>query len=235
MSDGVRLQDKSLIFSDIPGSGIEIKSSSGIFVQSRTVDYNYGTGKDPLNLPDMSILYSGQFGLGKMLLSSPSNIIIINAALGGLSASLSLKDIQLQMRLNSENITLARALILLGGTSDQVNIKKSDISLMTDAVIPLFNVINGKFYTNDGGFSYGVTPRYPKGFGNVIAKVSGAESSFSFSVSGSVFGINGVLPALNPPEFESNKLGNACEAYTKGALTLEGRGQNKVGSAALLN
>ena len=226
-SNGLALRDSS-VFTDLPGSGINIISNGGVFMQSKDIATENG------KIPDFSVFYGATYGTGNINISSRSNLFILNSTIGSFSGASTNNGITLNIKLKSDTITMGRSAIFLGGNLDQVDINKSSIQLETNGLFPLFNVINKGLYINSVLYP-NIKPTYPKGFNNLIAKLSDSKSLFDFSLSGSLFGISGMMPELSPPAFESNKLGNACEAYKKGALILEGRGQNKSGFAAPFN
>lgn len=235
--NGVRIEDRSLIFSNAPAAEISLKSSSGIFVQSRIINYQDKTNEIDYGGPDASILYSASSGAGKISLESRGNIILKTALIGALSGSPSQSGIGLDIGIKSENITLDGASILLGGKGNQVDIAKSSISLDAQGLFPFFNIINGKLYTYGYEDKINIYLNYPKEINNIIQKQSGNKKSFSFSVSGSLFGINGVLPELGILEFGVNEsaIAASCDSHKSESLGLYGRGNTKIGSPLILD
>ena len=222
--NGIKLQDRSILFSNIPGGGIEINSSSGVFMASKIVDYSYNTGRAPSYGPSESVLYNASFGEGRIRINSPSNLMLFRTAIGGYTNNQRLEKVILDVGFKSDSILLSGASIRLGGNSQEFDLQRSRIDLDSKGLIPLFNVLNNRFFTN-GGYSAGIQPIYPRGFNNVIEKVDNQSRSFDFSISGSLFGINGVLPSLNLPQFKDTSLGDACEINKTSSLSMTGRGK----------
>lgn len=219
------MQDKSNLYSNVPGYGIDVRSDAGVFISSKTVNVHYPYNQDPLYLPDVAMYYSGDYGLGNISISAKDNLIIYNASIGSEITSKSIMNARLNLSLSAENVLISAALLGLGSNQSQLNSQSSSIDLDSQGVFPLFNVINNSFYTDESGLIASIRPNYPSGLNNRVIKSSGNRITDDFTVSGSLFGISGVLPTLSLPEFGSEGDLLSCQTFKKGELSLTGRGR----------
>ncbi len=132
---------------------------------------------------------------------------------------------RLNLSLSAENVLISAALLGLGSNQSQLNSQSSSIDLDSQGVFPLFNVINNSFYTDESGLIASIRPDYPSDLKNLVIKSSGNRITDDFTVSGSLFGISGVLPTLSLPEFGSEGDLLSCQTFKKGELSLTGRGR----------
>ena len=191
-----------------------------------------------VNLSGSVIYTHGRDGAkgGSLTIDASGGVAIYNGAVGSnsyIDSSIPHSlPVPVSVIIKSRYTSLYNGQILAYSGSDPVTVAKAHLIIESD-LFPSSNHLNSGYYIN--GYGYIEDRSYSPSEYNFIGKVSNAGNDYSFSISGDLLGINGVLPSLNMPEFESNTRGNACEAYRKGALTLDGRGLGNVGFGAFFN
>lgn len=220
----ILLQDRSIIESNVPGSGLELNSASGIFISSKRVNQNFTEPLAASYAPDLALLFDGFIGSGKITLSALNNISIFNASFSNVKTGESNSNSILNVGISADSVAISGFSTDIVNNGSVASLNKSDITFNVRGFFPLFNVINGGFYSNEGGRDLRTIPKYPYELGNSITKKLNGSLTENFSITGALFGISGIMPTLNPPVFESSTQGNACQTYKSGDLSITGKG-----------
>jgi hypothetical protein len=221
----ILIQDKSDVSSNVPGHGINLESSGGIHISSNTVNLNFGKDLIRRSYPDFSVFYNGFYGSGGINIKAKDNITLFNASIGAQKSTASESRSIMNISVSAENFTFIESSVGVVNPGDISDYSNSNIKFYSRGLFPLFNVVNGRFYTDDGGLNEKSAPLRPYGLNNKIFKSGSGVYSEKIAISGTLLGISGFMPTLNPPQFESNARGNACQTYKSGDLSITGKGR----------
>jgi hypothetical protein len=76
----------------------------------------------------------------------------------------------------------------------------------------------------EGGLDPNIIPKVPHGFDNKITIQKNGKNDENVSLSGTLFGISGMLAELRKPAFGSRIDYGACQTLSNGQLSLSGKG-----------
>jgi filamentous hemagglutinin family protein len=226
------VNDRSTIFSNIPGQGISLDAYRDIFISSKTVNSNYGSKEDALYSPDIVLNYNGTLGSGKISINAGQNLTFFNVSAGAINAFKgsmegqgAVKDsASLRLDASAESILLSRTDFALAVKGNARDLSSTDVTFSSHGLLPLFNVLKGRFYTMEGGLDPNIIPKVPHGFDNKITIQKNGKNDENVSLSGTLFGISGMLAELRKPAFGSRIDYGACQTLSNGQLSLSGKG-----------
>lgn len=223
-ANGILMINNSAIHGSAPNSTISVLSKGDIIVLGTPLIQKDSLGNGIL---DKSIFYHGLYGHGGIQLKASGTVFLSNTILGGKASVDSGVKSDLHINLSSENLVLNNAALLLKSELDQLDIKDSKININTEALFPLKNSLNKGFYTSGIGVIYFPGFATPPHQNNLIQEKSSTSLDPNFELSGSLFGISGILPTNDMPSFESDDFYSLCVTEKNGLLSIDGKGSIK--------